>query len=98
MNFKGAKYLIQDKKNQELQPAEVIISTSLDTVIEISERRHIIELKFELNIEWYEYRAKYYNIKRNSALNVLSENEMKMLWLPFIIFKVTFMKTSILNL
>ena len=81
-----------------MQPAEVIISTSLDTVIEISERRHIIELKFELNIEWYEYRAKYYNIKRNSALNVLSENEMKMLWLPFIIFKVTFMKTSILNL
>ena len=69
-------------------PAEVNVSTSLETIIEISESNHIIELKFEMNIEWYEIRAKYYNIKMNSALNVLNEEEMRMIWLPFIIFKV----------
>ena len=69
-------------------PAEVNVSTSLETIIEISESNHIIELKFEMNIEWYEIRAKYYNIKMNSALNVLNEDEMRMIWLPFIIFKV----------
>ena len=76
-------------KSRQLRPAEVNISTSLKTVIEISERSHIIELKFELNIEWYEYRAKYYNIKENSALNVLSVSEMRMLWMPYIIFEVS---------
>ena len=69
-------------------PAEVNVSTSLETIIEISESNHIIELKFEMNIEWYEIRAKYYNIKMNSALNVLNEEEMRMILLPFIIFKV----------
>ena len=71
-----------------MMPAEVNVSTSLETIIEISESNHIIELKFEMNIEWYEIRAKYYNIKMNSALNVLNEEEMRMIWLPFIIFKV----------
>ena len=71
-----------------MNPAEVKISTSLETVIDIAERSHIIELKFEMNIEWYEIRANYYNIKRNSALNVLSEYEMTLIWLPYILFKV----------
>ena len=69
-------------------PAEVNISTFLKTVVEISESSHIIELKFEMNIEWYEHRVEYFNIKENSALNSLTENEIKLLWLPYIIFEV----------
>lgn len=80
--------LIQDVKSRKIKPTEVNISTSLTTVIEISERSHIMELKFEINIEWYEYRAKYFNIKENTALNVLSVSEMRMLWMPYIIFQV----------
>ena len=80
-------YTFQDE-NKQLNPAEVKISTSLETVIDIAEQSHIIELKFEMNIEWYEIRANYYNIKRNSALNVLSEYEMTLIWLPYILFKV----------
>lgn len=78
-------------------PAEVNVSTSLETIIEISESNHIIELKFEMNIEWYEIRAKYYNIKMNSALNVLNEEEMRMIWLPFIIFKVPYPTISLIQ-
>ena len=70
-----------------MKPAEVNISMTLKTVIEISERSHIIELKFKINIEWYEYRTKYYNIKENPALNVLSGSEMRKLWMPKIIFE-----------
>ena len=69
-------------------PAEVNISTFLKTVVEISESSHIIELKFEMNIEWYEHRVEYFNIKENSALNSLTESEIKLLWLPYIIFEV----------
>ena len=42
--------------SKNILPAEVNISTFLKTVVEISESSHIIELKFEMNIEWYEHR------------------------------------------
>ena len=64
------------------------MSTTLETVIDISERTHIIELKFGMKQEWYEYRAKYYNLKHNYVFNVLSYSEMQELWIPYIIFKV----------
>ena len=74
--------------NRKILHAEVYISSSLETVIDISESNHFIELKFQINLEWYEYRTKYYNIKRNSALNILTEKELRMIWMPYIIFKV----------
>ena len=89
-------YTFQDE-NKQLNPAEVKISTSLETVIDIAERSHIIELKFEMNIEWYEHRVEYFNIKENSALNSLTENEIKLLWLPYIIFEVTLHLNTIIS-
>ena len=64
------------------------VSTSLKTVIDLDERNHIIELKFQLTLEWFEYRATYQNLKTNKALNVLSSEELREIWIPFIIFKV----------
>ena len=64
------------------------VSTSLQTVIDLNERNHIIELKFQLTVEWFEYRATYQNLKHNKALNVLSSEELSQIWIPFIIFKV----------
>ena len=64
------------------------MSTSLQTVIDISERNNIIELKFEMKQEWYEYRVKYYNLKKDYVFNVLSYEELRSLWLPYMIFKV----------
>ena len=61
---------------------------ALTTVIEISERNNFIELKFEIDLEWYDYRVRYFNLKENSALNVLNNDEKNILWLPYIIFKV----------
>ena len=69
----------------------------MQTVIDISEQSHIIELKFEIYLEWYEYRAKFYNLKNNPALNVLSHDEIRMLWLPYVIFKVTIFSFLMLN-
>ena len=74
--------------SKNILPAEVNISTNLKTVVEISESSHIIELKFGMNIEWYDHRVEYFNIKENSALNSLSENAIHSLWLPYIIFEV----------
>ena len=85
--------------NEQIIPADINISTALLTVIEISERSHIIELKFKIDITWYEHRARYYNIKQNSALNVLSADEIKLMWLPYIIFQVIFIyKQNVTNI
>ena len=57
-------------------------------MIDLDERNHIIELKFQLTVEWFEYRATYQNLKTLKALNVLSSQELKEIWIPYIIFKV----------
>ena len=74
--------------------AQVNLSTSIETVIAISERSHTIELKFQVSLEWYEHRAVYHNMKDNNALNVLSQEEKHALWVPYIIFKVHYNKIN----
>ena len=61
-------------------------------MIDLDERNHIIELKFQLTVEWFEYRATYQNLKSNIALNVLSREELREIWIPFIIFKVLYIQ------
>ena len=78
----------QPEVSNEILAVVVNITTGLETIIEIEERSHIIQLKFDLMLEWYENRAKYQNLKNNSALNILSNSELQSLWIPFIIFKV----------
>ena len=68
----------------------VNISTDLKTVIGISETNQVIELKIEIKLEWYENRAYFYNLKENSALNVLAYEELAQMWIPYIIFSVRF--------
>ena len=71
-----------------LKPALVNISTVFQTVIDIDEQNHIIELKFDIFLEWYEARANFYNLKENFALNVLKDIESRQIWIPYIIFQV----------
>ena len=85
--------------SNEILAVVVNITTGLETVIEIEERSHIIQLKFDLMLEWYENRAKYQNLKNNSALNILSNSELQSIWIPYIIFKVnTFSCVSSINI
>ena len=75
-------------ENKKLVPASVNISTVFKTVIDINEQDHSINLKFLISLEWYEGRADYFNLKENSALNVLSNEEIEQIWIPYIIFEV----------
>ena len=65
------------------------MSTSILNIIDISEVNNIIELKFDILTEWYEYRVDYHNLKTVKALNSLSDEELRSLWVPYIIFKNT---------
>ena len=77
------------QEGDQINRLGINVSTSLKTVIDLDERNHIIELKFQLTLEWFEYRATYQNLKTNKALNVLSSQELQEIWIPFIIFEVS---------
>ena len=78
-----------DKTNNTLTPVMVKVSTSLRNVLEIAEFSHTIDLKFGITLEWFENRVLYHNLKTSVALNVLSDTEVGMLWIPYIIFRNT---------
>ena len=87
-NKKVAPFTV-DMKSRSLFPVKVNVSTILRNVIEISEVNHIIELKFDISLKWYENRAIYQNLKREEALNMMSDEELEALWIPYIIFENT---------
>ena len=80
---------IYDKIKKKVDPVKVDVSTSIQNVIDISEVNNIIELKFDILMEWYEHRVDYHNLKTIETLNTLSDGELRSLWIPYIIFKNT---------
>ena len=70
-------------------PARVFISMALMKVVDIDEADHSIRLQFEINMRWQENRAKYLNLKSDTSLNALIDDEIKSLWLPLVIYQNT---------
>ena len=70
-------------------PVAVKISLTLLKVVAVEEEDHAIELQFQISLEWKENRATYYNLKKEAYLNVLSLEDIKMLWLPLVVYTNT---------
>ena len=59
-------------------------------IVLASEISLTIDLKFTINLHWYETkRVSYHNLKPELSLNVLSDEEMNSLWTPFVIYTNT---------
>ena len=76
-------------KGNSFDPAEVAISITLFKIVGMEEVQHSIQFQFEITLEWRENRAIFHNLKRNVALNALSEKEIGDLWLPLAIYTNT---------
>ena len=61
--------------DNSLVPVEVKVFTTLENVLEISEKDNTIDLKLGITLKWYENRVIYHNLKQKEALNVLSDTE-----------------------
>ena len=72
-----------------MKPVEVNVSLTLFKVVAIEEEDHSIELQFQINLEWKENRATYNNLKSESYLNALSQDEINLLWLPLVVYLST---------
>ena len=75
--------------NGEVIPATVKVTIVLKDIIAIEETRHKIALKFSIRLKWHENRAQFYNLKRKSFLNALSQKEIENMWLPLVIYDNT---------
>ena len=73
-------------KVRTLKPIKVKVSLSLFKVVAIEEEDHSIQLQFQINLEWKENRATYHNLKSESYLNALFQDEIDTLWLPLVVY------------
>lgn len=44
--------------------------------MDIDEEEHTLDLQFEINLEWLDYRLNYNNLKKQSFLNAFSEEDL----------------------
>ena len=73
----------------KLIPVPVYVSLTLLKVVEIKEEAYSIKLQIQINLEWREIRATYNNLKPETYLNALSEDEISRLWLPLVVYTNT---------
>ena len=70
-------------------PANVNISITLMKVVEIEETDHSIHLQFQISLQWKENRVRYQNLKEETSLNALTDDDIKTIWLPLIVYDNT---------
>ena len=74
------------KKTQEKELLPVRVSLTLQKVIAIEEDDYSISFKFKISLMWRENRVTFENLKTDSTNNLLRQEEVKMLWLPLVIY------------
>ena len=85
---------ITSENTTSFSPAVVGISIILMKVVSINEVNHKIQFQFSIEMAWKENRAKFYNLKQDSSLNSLQDEEISTLWLPLVIYDNTDQKES----
>ena len=70
-------------------PVMVKVSTVLLKVVAIVEIENKIDFQFTIVMQWKENRAKFNNLKQDTSLNALTDEEIYSLWLPRIIYDNT---------
>ena len=80
---------IKKAANGGVSPANVYISITLMKVVEIEETDHSIHLQFQISLTWNENRVQYQNLKTETSLNSLTDNDIMTLWLPLIVYDNT---------
>ena len=76
-------------KDERVVPADVSISITLMKVVEIEETDHSIHLQFQISMRWNETRVTYHNLKNQTSLNALTDDDVQKIWLPIIVYDNT---------
>ena len=77
-----------------LDPANVEVSINILKIVDIDEDDYSIEIQFQIILKWKENRATYHNLKSTENLNALTQEDIKSLWIPEVIFENTDQKET----
>ena len=80
--------------NRTIVPVAVTISIVLMKIVGMEETQHAVDFQFEIVLEWKESRAVYHNLKQETSLNALTEDDISRLWLPLVIYDNTDQKMT----
>ena len=85
---------VAGKSQKVIAPVPVRVSITLLKIVDIEEVKHSIDIQFAIDMEWYESRTTYNNLKKNSAMNVLTSEDIGSLWLPILTYTNTDQKDT----
>ena len=71
-------------KEKKLLPVRVALT--LQKVVAIQEVDYSISFKFGIILKWLENRVTYQNLKKDTTNNLLRQEEVRMIWLPLLIY------------
>ena len=75
-------------------PVSINVSMRLLKMMGIDERENSIDLQFKIILEWRDQRITFNNLKKDSFFNALTEDEMRTIWLPILIYTNTDQKET----
>ena len=75
------------KRDRQVFPATIRVNITLLDIASIRERDNEIDIKFMAEFEWFEPRAKYYNLKEKMTENPLELEDIKSLWTPKLVYR-----------
>ena len=80
---------IGSARDGSIIPVNVSLSITLMKVVEIEEVDHSIHLQFQISLNWKENRVKYQNLKMETSLNALTDEDINTIWLPLVVYDNT---------
>ena len=80
--------------NDTIVPVSINVSMRLLKMMGIDERENSIDLQFKIILEWRDQRITFNNLKKDSFFNALTEDEMRTIWLPILIYTNTDQKET----
>ena len=81
--FQGYNQLLLPPPAQNQTMFEMIISITIDDILEIDENNGYFKTKYTMYREWYDQRLQFKNLKKNSKKNILSKEDLEKIWRPW---------------
>ena len=83
--------------NYNLFKVPINVTIDILKILDINEVEGTFEVSFELHSSWVDDRLTYANLKQDSDLNTLTEQEKEDLWTPNIVFSNTKSQNSVIK-
>ena len=79
---------------ETINPVTVNVTMRLLKMMGIDEDENTIDLQFEIMLEWLDFRLSFNNLKEQTYLNALTDDDKRSIWLPIIVFDNTDQKET----